>query len=292
MEQLVSLIDHLTELLDTNQALEAVAYETAHVDAADQNTVLANGKQSIEVNKLDQWHHRWTVLHYFKRFYAADEASTRYVSRMPGIIVTGVSSDVIMPLIQQINDLKDQIADEVRQGRSPYLRHKFIHEAFPQVMTEQLYRHIKVESSPVKSVWFKWVHRHVPITLAPKSAINWLIEQRGKLRGNYLPAEWEASIDAIISDIEQGHYKRLQRRRTYKSFPVCDYSYYDALGKCKTKSFNATVPLILVNQPDDAFPRHSPLKTFIASEQPAPEDNQPANATMLFRPLNLVGYKS
>ena len=34
MEQLISLIDHLTELLDTNQALEAVAYETAHVDVA------------------------------------------------------------------------------------------------------------------------------------------------------------------------------------------------------------------------------------------------------------------
>lgn len=290
MVELLALIDNLNAMLDADKAFHCVGYETSPVLAADQNTVLIHGKQTIEITKLEQWHDRWTVLNYFKRFYAPDNAATRYVSRMPGIVVSQLPAETVVGLVQQINDTKDQIAAVVRTGSSPYMKHKFIHEAFPHIMTEQLYRHIKVVSDPVKSVWFKWVHRQVPITLTPQAAIEWLILQKDKSRGQYLPEEWQASVNAIIGEIEQGQYQRLQRRRVYKSFPVCDYSYYDAQGKRKLKSFNATLPLILVNQPKSGLPNHSDLKTFVRSEQPEQVDNLPGNAKMLFAPLSLVGY--
>jgi hypothetical protein len=290
MANLEGLLDALADLLNTDESLTFVGYETSQVQKVDEDQVLANGQKVIEVATLDQWQHRSTVLGYYKRFYLTDGCSSRFVSRMPGLIVSSLPADVVINLIDQINTKKDEIKAVVQHQRNHQQRHTFIHQVFPQVMTEQLYRRISYSQRQVKSVWFSWCKsRQVNYTYTPEAAIKYLAEQVKKPKGLFTPQEWQANIEATIVKIQQDNYRSIQRERVYRTFPVVDHSYY-ANGKLKTNRFNAIMPWILLDQAKPDLPSGSGLNSFVHDEIPAVHQ-LPAGAQSVFKPLKLIGFQ-
>ncbi len=288
MAQLISLTDKLSDLLDNDDSLSFIGYETSPVLSINEEQVLAHGQPFIEVTKLNEWLHRLTVLNYYKRFYVADGCSTRFVSRMPGLIVSSLPADTVINLIDQINSKKDAIKTIVQHNRNHQQRHAFIHQMFPQVMTEQLYRHISYSQRQVKSVWFSWCRsRQVNYSYTPKEAINWLAEQKHKPKAFVDLQEWQANIEATMAKIQQGNYRSIQREKVYRTFPVTDYSHY-VNDKLKTTRFNAIMPWILLDQKSNSLPSGTELKSFVRDENP-PQSKLPPGAESLFRPLKLIG---
>lgn len=290
--ELDTLIDTLAEMLGADESLAFVAYKTSCVLAIDEQEVLANGQREIVVTKLSEWHHLWTVLNYYKQFYVPDECSTRFVSRMPGIIVTRLPATIVINVIDKINFKKDIIQALVQDGRNHQQRHEFIHDMFPQVMTEQLYRHIRYTLLPINRVWFRWEsRRQVNKTYTNDDAIQWLAEQEKKPKGLYAPDEWIAHVKAAAALIKKSEFKHVQRQREYRVLPSCDYNYYLGDKPERTRKngkFNATTPWILFNQPENRLPGGTPLTTYVSTEK-LDNKKQTANTQSIFMPLKLIG---
>lgn len=286
--ELDTLIKVLTTMLADDSKLNFVGYEMAPVLAVDEEQVLSHGQQYIAVTQLNQWQHLHRVLNYYQRFLVADKCSTRFVSRMPGIIVSSLPATIVIGLVEQINDKKDQLKAVIQKNRNHQQRHQFIHQLFPQVMTEQLYRHIRYSQLPINRVWFRWeTSRQVNKTYSNQDAIAWLELQRSKPKGLFAAAEWLAAIDNAIGQIEQGHYKYVQRERQYRVFPHCEYSYY-LDDERKTGKFNPTSPWLLLAQPHNALPGGTPLKSF-QRLTPIKKTQLKAKSQSIFKPLKLIG---
>ena len=288
MAQLNGLLDALTDLLDSDEKLQFIAYRPELVSIKDEKDVLANGRKRIKVEVLDQWQHKLTVLDYYKKFYATEGYSTRFVSRSPGVIVSSLPAKMVINLVNQINLVKDNIKAIVQKGRDHLKRHEFIHQLFPQIMTEQLYRHINISQRQIRSIWFSWCSkRQVNQSYNIDEAIQWLAEQGAKPRKPFTEQEWQAHIDAVITKIQNGRYKNIQRQRTYRTFPVADYSHYED-GKLKTNRINAIMPWILLDQPEIKLPPGTGLTSFVAKESPIIAKST-GRSEVLFKPLKLIG---
>lgn len=286
--ELDTLITVLTTMLANDSKLKFVGYEMSPVLACDEAQVLSHGQQQIAVTQLSQWQHLWTVLNYYQRFLVADKCSTRFVSRMPGIIVSSLPATIVMSVVEQINAKKDQIKAVIQKGRNHQQRHQFIHQLFPQIMTEQLYRHIRFSQLPISRVWFRWeTSRQVNKTYSNQDAIAWLEQQRHKPKGLFEATEWLAAINNAVEQIELGKYKYVQRERQYRVFPHCEYSYY-LDDERKTGKFNPTSPWLLLEQPHNALPGGTPLKSF-QRLTPLKKTQLKAKSQSIFKPLKLIG---
>lgn len=292
MTQLETMIDNLITVLNSDDSLLFVGYEAHPVKTMEEKHALDNGQENINVTTLNCWNDRYTVLNYFKRFYVRDGDSTRFVSRMPGLIQTQLPAATIIALITQINHKKNEIKTLVRKNRNSQQRHAFIHEVFPQIMTEQVYRHIRYTQEEIKSVWFRWKTKlQTNRTYSNQAAIQFLEAQKEKPKGLFLANEWAAHIEAVIHKIESGQFKYIQRQHDYRTFPDCHYSFYDYQQENQQKSyrknrFSATTPWILLNQPHHVLPKGTPLSTYKVPQRKIKSDKQ---IDWLFAPLKIIG---
>ena len=245
MAELNSQIDKLISYLHSDAKLTLVGFETQPVSNKEQNKALVKGQSYIEVNEYDgdKPASKAHILNYYKRFYAAHQASTRFVSRMPGIINCHLPAEIVIGLVTQINHIKDNIKFVVQNGRNHHQRHQFIHDAIPTVMTEQLYRHIHCTQMPIKSLWFGWrLKRQTNNTLTHQQAIELLHNHIDKPKGDIDPKQWQAMINAAINDIHNSPKVKLQQQREYKTHPTCAYSYYDNEQHLKRGKISIAMP--------------------------------------------------
>lgn len=303
MAELNSKIDKLIDYLASDNKLALVGYETQPVSNQEQNKALAQGQAFIEVttygcdtdtgtdtgtgtgtDSSDKSH----ILNYFKRFYAAHQASTRFVSRMPGIINCHLPAQKVIGLVKQINDIKDNIKILVQTDRNHHQRHQFIHDAIPTVMTEQLYRHIHCTQMPIKSLWFGWrLKRQTNKSLTHPQAIELLHNHIDKPKGDIDPKQWQAMINAAINSIHNSPTVKIQQLREYKTHPTCAYSYYDSQEQLKRGKISIAMPWILLDQPNVQLPVRTPLKSFDSKDYRA--HNQAKPHISIFDPLKLIG---
>ena len=286
MGQLNTQIDKLIAYLASDTKLNLVGFETQPVSQEQQNKALAKGQSFIEVkayNNKDKNH----VLNYFKRFYAAHKASTRFVSRMPGVINCQLPAEKVIGLVKHINELKDQIKAIVQTGRNHNQRHEFIHDAMPSVMTEQLYRHIHCTQMPIKSLWFGWrLKRQTNNSLTHQQAIDLLHKHMDKPKGEIDAKQWQAMINTAINDIRNNPNAKLQQQRQYKTHPTCAYSFYNSEEQLKRGKISIAMPWILLNQASEKLPMRTPLKSFDSKNHSA--QNQAKPQISIFEPLKLI----
>ena len=286
MDQLNTQIDKLIAYLASDQKLNLVGFETQPVSQELQNKALAKGQSFIEVkayNNKDKHH----VLNHFKRFYAAHKASTRFVSRMPGVLNCQLPAEKVIGLVKHINELKDQIKTIVQTGRNHNQRHEFIHDAMPSVMTEQLYRHIHCTQMPIKSLWFGWrLKRQTNNSLTHQQAIDLLHKHMDKPKGEIDTKQWQAMINTAINDIRNTPNAKLQQQRQYKTHPTCAYSFYTSEQQLKRGKISIAMPWILLSQASEKLPVRTPLKSFNSKEHSA--QNQAKPQISIFEPLKLI----
>lgn len=302
MAELNSQIDKLIAYLHSDAKLALVGFETHPVSHNEQNKALSKGQSFIEVSRFDDSNlsDKSHVLNYFKRFYAAHQASTRFVSRMPGIINCHLPAQKVIGLVKHINDIKDAIKTLVQTGRDHNQRHQFIHDAIPTVMTEQLYRHIHCTQMPIKSLWFGWrLKRQTNNTLTHDQAVELLHNHMDKPKGDIDPKQWQAMINTAVNDIRSAPKVKLQQQREYKTHPTCAYSYYSAYSENSAYSANEAekvlkrgkisiaMPWILLDQPSEQLPVRTPLNNFDSKDAKA--NNKAKPHISIFQPLKLIG---
>lgn len=298
MAELKAHIKSLISILNADENLKFVGFEIEPVKLDDEESVLANGRSRISVKKLSDWQHRLKVLHYLGSFYSSDGHSTRFVSHMPGLIVSSLPPEVVICLIEQINKTKSDLHELVagkhlkpKPLRNHKERHEFIHNAFPAIMTEQVYRKIPYTTRKVRSVWFNWIYkRQVNKVYDKDGAIAWLQKQIDRPKGLFIQEDWKAKIKSVIRDIEIGGFKSIQREREYRTFPELAYSYYDD-DKRKTATINATMPWIMLGQATNSLPGGTDLGDFDRATVKISGVPRGSTIEPLFSALKLVGVR-
>ncbi len=282
----ISLVDLCAQ---QNPAFMGFEIEKVTVDM--EKHVLRDGVESLDVSTLEDWTHMHRVLNGWGSYYKAQGFSTKFVDRLPGFVVITQNQKDIKALIHEINRYKDAIAKDVRKNRDSYERHKFIHDTFSSIMTEQVYRHIHYFEKEVTNVWFNWASRPVPKSFTIKEALAMLKEQKKRPKYMMSHKEWETMIEKIESNIKTGGFSSIQQMREFRVLPTIELQYIETLDTKKRTKKNATTPIILLGQEKNVLPTFSALSPY----QKNTTDKKmklSANKTMINPYLRLVGVKA
>ncbi|WP_448248368.1 DNA replication terminus site-binding protein [Thalassotalea agariperforans] len=292
MDQLNSLTKQLIECCQSQQP-QYIVFEIEKIKTDDEDKVLRDGIQSLNVSPLFDNNPRqlYQVLASWKQFYKADGYSTKFVDRLPGIVVITENCQMIKTLVDKINRTKDIIASIVRNGRDQYERHKFIHDTFNFIMTEQVYRHIHYFEHDVSNAWFNWARRPVPKTYSIEQALKMLEEQFNRPKYFIAEKDWQQMITAAINDVNSGTFDYIQQLKDYRVLPTIELQYINEDNIKKRKKSNATTPVILLGQNNKTLPKFSNLKAYINKNKDQAIKLR-TNKTMINPYLKLVGVKT
>lgn len=240
------------------------------IKAIDEENVREHGVDFLEVTSMHDDVHRSAAISALSKTSKAIGESTLYVSRSPGLLLVNDQQDDIRQLLDDINAIKDTLANAVRYidmptgdtkidanlpKRDKHQRHKFLHDALPGVMSEQLYRHIYYIDEPVSHVWFNWVQRPVNRKMDHASARQYLNEQRVRPRDEFTPTQWDLRMDEAVVALDAFDF--FETKRLLRNMPIMTYQYTDDTRR-NTK--NANMPVILFGQGTHGLPKTSELK--------------------------------
>jgi hypothetical protein len=266
-----------------------LGFSISGVQIKEEQDVLANGFTHIPVCVLRATADIPSFLSAWTRYGAGENMSTRFVYRMPGIVVVPYN-EMIIETVADINRLKSSIAAFVRMNRTPEQRHEFIHERFPGIMTEQLYRKINLEHGHIKNAWFNWTRRPVPRAYTKDQAIAFVTNQQERPRNMEVPSIWKARMEALAQDMRYSRVKRYQRYKLYKALPTVTLNKRQSDGTFVRLPKNATTPIILMGQDDLHLPTYSELGDYHAPVD-SPTFSMGKNKILLDSSLKLVAVK-
>lgn len=269
-----------------------LGFEIERITKEAEKEALLNGITSIKVKPLNQWQHLYAVLGSWKTFTKDIETySSKFVDRMPGIIVALENTEQIIQIVSNINNLKDELAFIVRKRRNTQQRHEFIHQQQAWVMTDQLYRHIHLMLDEVTNVWFNWTSRPVPKRMSLQEATDYLSRKKNKPKFLFSNEEWQAIINNAINDVNSGLFSHVQRYKAYRVFPTVEFQINEN-GQKKTIKKNATIPIILLGQKENCLPRYSLLGDYCnEAHKGSMGPKLGPNKTMICSLFGLVGVK-
>lgn len=267
-----------------------LGFKIEKISKEDEMEILRHGVNYLDVQALEHWTELHTVLNAWGSFYKADGFSTRFVDRVPGIVVLNNEQDTARELILLINEAKLAVKEIVQKNIGTQQRHQFIHLDRTSLMTEHVYRQVHCFDYPVANVWFNWASRPVPKTFTIKEAEKYLMGAIKKPRFMSDPQFWEQRVLQCIDKVKSGQYSKIQKLREYRVLPTIELQYLDELGQKKRKRSNATTPILLLGQDANILPKISRLKPYVKKIDDKPLRLSP-NKEMIFEPLALVGCK-
>lgn len=139
----------------------------------------------------------------FDKFYAEHDVSTKSTYRLPGAInISSCYDDDIIRVVDEINHKKNIFKSIVTKSISDAnLRFELIHNAFPLLITLQVYRNIKVINEPVMSVRPFWGNKQ-SIVRVTKEAILERLERSKKYPPNDIfKDEWIEMVERERVDV-------------------------------------------------------------------------------------------
>ncbi|EDQ02247.1 DNA replication terminus site-binding protein [Shewanella benthica] len=108
----------------------------------------------------------------FSQWLAPVGANTRLVKRYPGVVILSSGEQQIIPLISEINRLKDEFAKAVRLGfKNRQSAHENLHKIIPGILLQQATRKIHHLVQTVSSVNFYWAHRPMVKEITKEQAL-------------------------------------------------------------------------------------------------------------------------
>ncbi len=289
MGQLVELNNTLIDIC-VKQNPAFIGFKIEQVSKDDEESYIHKGITSLKVDTLDKSHSLHVVLAAWGSYYKADGFSTKYVERLPGLVVINEQQDHVLELVTEINHKKNIVANIVQTGRDQYQRHQFIHDAFEFIMTEQVYRKITIFEDNITNAWFNWTSRPVPKTLSIEEAKSILEKQKNKPKNMLSPTEWTKIVNQCINNISSSQFQSIQQLREFRVLPTVELQSVDIYGQKKRTKRNATTPIILLNQSNNSLPKFSLLNDYIATEQKQ-RNRFSNNKVLLSNYFNLVGVK-
>ena len=119
----------LTTLIDLVSGLQppTIGFNIESITKEQETNILKNGIKELKVEILNQWHHHYSVYTAWRAFYKDFKYSTKFVDRLPGLVVINENKHEIKTLVNDINTLKDELATIVRNGRNTQQKHGFIY---------------------------------------------------------------------------------------------------------------------------------------------------------------------
>lgn len=282
-DSLLAKHDTLTNLLVANTAA-SVGFDIEQIKKSDENTQLAKPIEKLGVKEaeIDD------ILSYHKQYTRPTDLATRFVDRMPGLINVTREQDLVFECVETINVLKGEWLEAVKEGvPNAEALHKFIHEHFERVMTQQVRRKIMVIDKPVERAWFNWTSRPVSEKLSVEEAKAYIKAQKLAPTKYILTPEFEAMCDAAVELLERQPWKTIHRQKEVTLLPIVTYTARLEDGSVKRYSANANVPMILTRQPSRRLPEVSALKNY---ELEHDKRRRPTKAkTIIHAALKVVG---
>lgn len=265
-----------------------VGFKLERILKIDEEQTIKEGISSIEVT--DASHNQ--VVNFHHRYYCDKLLSTQFVERMPGLIVVNERRNEVIDCVKQINLDKDNLMAIIRRQGDKYVRHQFIHDTFPRIMTDQFRRHIHVIDKQVTNSWFNWTSRPIPQTFSIDKAISLLQVEIDNPKGLYSAKEWKAMLDIIITDLRSGVFIKVQRHKALKLLPTMVYQALDSDGVKKRYTTNANVPFLLLNQDKGLLPKYSELNNYVKKEGDKAAPLNSKKKALLNAHLKLIGVKA
>lgn len=291
--EMASLIEKIelfkNEISKTKPAF--IAFDIQKITKEDEKHFIHKGIDFLQVNELSQWNDLHIILNSFSDFYRDISLSTKFVQRMPGIIVVNENKELLISMIDAINLSKAEIANIVRNGRNSKQKHEFIHSVFTGIMTHQLYREINYLTESVSNVWFNWNSRPVPKSMTLEKADKYVKDKQELTPLWCEKSEWLTITNSALNEINSGRFESIQKLKEFKSFPTIEFVTLDPETGFKKKiRFNATTPFILFSQEKNILPQLSKLGNFEAKENNKKfRYSNSKNKLMICSQLNLVG---
>ena len=267
-----------------------VGFDIEKITVENEQSILSDGINSLAVKKLMSANDRAQLFNSWGHYFKVTGLSTKFVDRTPGIVVITEDVSQIKSLITNINTCKDNVASIVRANRDQYERHQFIHENFPTIMTEQVYRHIHYFEHEVTNAWFNWASRPVPKMYSTEAALELLDQQFKRPKYNLSANEWQALITNTMNEVKSGKFDYIQQIKEYRVLPTIELQYIDNEHAKKRSKSNATTPFFLFGQPNNYLPKYSTLSPYI-NKRKNKKTKLSANKTMINPYLKLVGVK-
>lgn len=220
------------------------------------------------------------ALRAWKHYTVGDDCSTKYVKRYAGFVI--LKDMEALRIITEINQLKDEIkscvqdAKEVFEiemvegkpvervrtvhGRSTYLKHKFIHEVAPRIMTLQLYRHIPVITRPIEGISFYWANKSVHRSFNKQEASDFF-------KRKFDEALQNDTLQRRLSDVENSEFDYFEINKVQHAALMA--SLY---GNSKKHNLQSTTPMVLTNA--DIGINYKDLKSYdLESKEPVVKRN-------------------
>jgi hypothetical protein len=265
---------HMSTLLSllNNNVIDFRFFQIEDIAAIDENDVREHGAKFLQVIPMHDARFRNEAIRYLNKTSKAIGHSTLYVSRAPGLLLVNHSQAEIIEVIHQLNSAKDKLALSVQykteyddpkkfyaeeNKRDKYQRHKFLHDALPGVMSEQLYRHVQFIDEPVSNVWFNWVQRPVNKKMDKVSARTYIYNQIPRPRDQFTASQWKLRLEEVLERF--GEYDFFETKRLLRNMPIMTYKYSE---QSKRNTKNANTPVILLNQQSEGMPKTTDLQNW------------------------------
>lgn len=290
LKEIESDIDLLMTLCASKET-KFIGFNIAGVTKEQEKNALQEQIDSIAVTPLSEWFHIHHVILGWKAFYKRFDLSTRFVDRYPGLVVPAENHKEIALQVKKINANKKEFAEMIRCERTQQESHEYIHSLFPQIMTDQIYRKIRVVDQTVTKAWFNWTTRNVPETFTKEEAKTYLEGLKRRPRFMFDKEDWISLVDKLITDVDSGIYDKFQKFKNYKQIPTVELQMVDEHGIIKRQKITATTPIILLKQPGNALPKGTPLTDYIAKDHKGGMSQLPPNKVILDRQLKFIGIK-
>lgn len=300
-KQMSILSDRLNilEALILSESPKTIGFDVSSVTIEQESDLIHNDVRLFEVDRIIDKPER--VVSFWKQFYKDDGYSTKFVDRMPGLVVVNKNKEDVRLLVAEINQLKANVASTVRaeslvkgklkHGRSTAEKHEFIHQLFPRIMTEHVYRNIHIIEHDVTNAWFNWVSRPVPKKLSVEAARDHLYNQMNRPNIGFVASEWNALIEASLVKLQTEQPKYVQVQKQFKVFPVMPFKFISAEGEIKRNTKNAITPFILLGQSNQQLPKYTNLSTYDSRQLPKRTPRLMTNKLMINDELGLIGVK-
>jgi hypothetical protein len=219
-----------------------------------------NDMQIGEVSLTVKHYEGRSCQHHIKRawqqYKVTTGASTKYVKRFPGFVRLAPEHKAL-PIVHQINHLKDEIAacvqgrkvdddGKVVHTRNHMQKHDMIHSALPRVMTSQLYRGIHVIDADIRSISFYWSRKHVPKRLDKEGACDYLKQK-------YDRPEEANELAARLATIQNSRFDEFAVPKIQHSVAMA--SLYNGHNN---KKIHGTTPIIVVSDRKELSYNHLP----------------------------------
>jgi len=157
------------------------------------------------------------------RFYGNDALSTRFVYRLPGVVVLPYpSADDLIPLITQVNQAKADFKALVDSIEGRDQKFELVHAACKMLVTLQLTRKLQsVNVGDLKSVGFSWSRKPGVDKLSIEEGVKKLQTLLEKSPKRF-DANWAALREEELANLSRLKNGWLEVRRTLRPKPVCN----------------------------------------------------------------------